>query len=200
MKTPPATINTKGQADKGTVFLCSAHHPKRDSTECHLQEFGLEIDGTTSTCYALTSATDVIDIDYAFNKGIVGFIDVIVDGVRRKTIFGRAGSTNRATINRGLYMARGKDGKRAGLKNCLMQVKVRELTGEDEIDDEMVPSALGSIILQVFQKRQLGEDEEPEADTAPAQRYPDFEELATWKETSNRNIFPINDVPSLEME
>jgi len=197
MKTPPSTINAKGELDKGTVNLCSAHHPKREEKDAHLQEFGVEIDGTTTTCYVLTTPGDIIEVDYAFNAGIVGFIDFVVDGVRRKTVVGRAGSLNRGTIDRGLSMARGKDGKRAGLKHCHMQLKLREQS-DDEISEDMNPSAVGSIMLQIFQKR-LSTTEEDE--NAPlAQRYPDFEERATWMETSNHNIFHGDDIPTLSIE
>lgn len=50
-------------------------------------------------------------------------------------------------------------------------------------------------MLQVFQKDSAVDD-----DAEPAERYPDFEEHATWFETPNHNIFNEDVFPSLEIE
>lgn len=71
------------------------------------------------------------------------------------------------------------------------------------MDENSVPSPVGSIILQLF-RRDLPPDgdraTDDETKLPPVERYPDFEECANWQEVPNHNIFHEADIPSLEIE
>lgn len=63
-----------------------------------------------------------------------------------------------------------------------------------------VPSSVGSIILQIFQKKATQEDDDSHGNSTAAERYPDFEQCATWRETPNHEVFATGLIPSLEIE
>jgi hypothetical protein len=120
MKTPEGLLDTSGNAGKGDVTLSS-------SNDVDLREFGTVVEGSTTTCYALTSPNDVITVRFAFNPNVAAFVDLVVDGVRRaSSSTEKSQSIFRGSFNRVCHLARTKSDKRAGLKLCLIQVKSRD--------------------------------------------------------------------------
>ena len=113
-------VDLKGNAFKGFVFLSSS-----SNNEGELQEFGIERDGNTVSCFVLTAPGDVIELGYALSAGTCDFFDVVVDGVRRYSMANDK-DVFRGTAKRVLYSARGKGQRRGGVKNSLMQVKARD--------------------------------------------------------------------------
>lgn len=116
-------MDTKGNPAKGSVVLTS------HNTDANLEEFGTTVnnDDCTASCYVLAKDGDVIEIHFAINPNVADFVDIIIDGIRRRTFENRTQNiTFRGTCDRVLYMRRCKNGKRGGLRYFRMQVKAHE--------------------------------------------------------------------------
>lgn len=121
VKTPKGLLDVKGSSGKGEVQITSCN-------DVDLQEFGVTVEEDTTTCYALTSPGDIFTISFAFNPGVAGFVDLIVDGVRRNKIASAENlkGTFRGKFTRAFYQGRvGSTEKRSGLKSCQMKVRAR---------------------------------------------------------------------------
>ena len=113
MKLPSGLFDTNGASLKGHVYLSSSHEGQE------LQEYGLEREGNTVSCYAQTATQDVISLEFALNAGSIDFVDVVIDGIRRLSVACEKPSGEfRGTVKRVLCMER-----RGGLNSSLMQVK-----------------------------------------------------------------------------
>jgi hypothetical protein len=129
MKLPSGLLDKKGASAKGSVVLTS------HTTDTNLEEFGVTVnaDDCTASCYVLAKSEDIIEVHFALNPNVADFVDIIVDGIRRRTFEnGSQNITFRAKCDRVLYMRRCKNNKRGGLRYSRMQVRVRE-TGHSKI-------------------------------------------------------------------
>jgi len=122
MKAPKGLLTFDGKIGKGEVVLTAG-----DGTV--LKEYGGQVEGTTTSCYVLTSPEDLIKLKVVMNPGVAHFADLVIDGVLRNTVYNSAFDAAkptpfRKTIEKAFYQERVNNRVRAATY-CTMKVKAR---------------------------------------------------------------------------
>jgi len=196
MRAPQGLLGADGKPGKANVLLASGMNGNP------LQEYGYKVEGNQTTCYVLASPGDIITVPFSLNAGIGDFVDLVVDGVLRKsaTVHQR-GKKFGKTFKKVCYSEL-KWGRRAGLKSYKMEVRSRNtkkgrnfilpketarLTSQDVVlTGENSPSAVGSIQVQIFRIETTEDVDEGSQNAAsrepPDQRAPKFDKYPSWSE------------------
>ncbi len=126
MKSPPDLHDNIGRVGRGSVVLVTGYGLETRE----LQEFGTITEGNTSTCSVLVAPDMNLYPRWSINAEIAEFVDVVVDGVLRGSVLNHSIHTLfQNSLDKVLYQpldSKSKVGKLGGVKNCQMQVTIRD--------------------------------------------------------------------------